>query len=368
MGLLSYRALNVWLPSYVGWLARRPPRRSRPVHLLVAICDHFEPFPQRRDPEAAQRRVDEWVRLYPEIASCHTDSDGRHPRHTWFYPWDEYHPGALDALFGLESLGFGEVELHLHHDGDTSESLRDKLEQAKEALSRHAGAPRRTFGFIHGNWALDNSLPGGRWCGVNNELQVLAEAGCYADFTFPSLCASQPRQINSIYYATDDPDRPKSYDRGRPARVGGMPDGDLLLVQGPLALDWRRRRRGLFPAIESGELSVDNLPSPRRTDVWVNVGVRVLGRPEWIFIKLHTHGGNDRNAAMLLGGELLERLWSDLEARYNDGERYMLHYVTAREMYNLAKAAEAGAPGPPEVHRDYAVPPYRAPGESHAAH
>ena len=72
------------------------------------------------------------------------------------------------------------------------------------ACDRRTGRP--AYGFIHGNWALDNSRPDGRWCGVNNELDVLRETGCYADFTFPSAPSpTQPRKINSIYYAVDDP-------------------------------------------------------------------------------------------------------------------------------------------------------------------
>ena len=42
-----------------------------------------------------------------------------------------------------------------------------------------------------------------------------------------------------------------------------------------------------------------------------------------------------------------------LEEKYNDGKDYKLHYVTAREMYNIVKAAEAGEPGEPGEYRDY---------------
>ena len=34
------------------------------------------------------------------------------------------------------------------------------------------------YSFIHGNWALDNSRPDGRWCGVDNEIDILVETGC----------------------------------------------------------------------------------------------------------------------------------------------------------------------------------------------
>jgi hypothetical protein len=45
-----------------------------------------------------------------------------------------------------------------------------------------------------------------------------------------------------------------------------------------------------------------------------------------------------------------------MEQHYNDEDRYALHYVTAREMYNIAKAIEAGEPGEdPNAYRNYRV-------------
>ena len=48
-------------------------------------------------------------------------------------------------------------------------------------------------------------------------------------------------------------------------------------------------------------------------------------------------------------------------AKYNDGTAWKLHYVSAREMYNIAKAAEAGETGEPGLYRDYVIarPGYR---------
>ena len=51
------------------------------------------------------------------------------------------------------------------------------------------------------------------------------------------------------------------------------------------------------------------------------------------------------------------RAFERLERAYNDGERYRLHYVTARECYNIIKAAEAGESGDPGAFRDYRLPP-----------
>jgi hypothetical protein len=50
-----------------------------------------------------------------------------------------------------------------------------------------------------------------------------------------------------------------------------------------------------------------------------------------------------------------------LQSKYNDGVDWKLHYVSAREMYNIAKAAEADLPGDPGQYRDLHVqrPGYR---------
>ena len=42
---------------------------------------------------------------------------------------------------------------------------------------------------------------------------------------------------------------------------------------------------------------------------------------------------------------------------YNDGRQFKLHYVTAREAYNIAKAAEHGLDGDPSRYRDFRLAP-----------
>jgi hypothetical protein len=196
---------------------------------------------------------------------------------------------------------------------------------------------------------------GRNFCGVNDELTVLAEEGCYADFTFPALFhMAQPRQSNSIYYAEDDPQRPKSHDRGTPVRVGGQPSGQLMIVQGPLGLCRRSGRR--LPRPEDGDVTGTNPATPERVDAWVRANIHLPGRPEWVFVKVHTHGAADGNLNGLLGSGF-DALFTDLEARYNDGRRWRLHYVTAREMYNMVKAAEAGHAGDPSDYRDFSISP-----------
>ena len=239
---LRRKGLHRWLLPYLrSWRQRRDPRPGEPVHVLLCICDHFEPKRGGATAEVAHRRVRRWVEEYPKLFGGFRDSDGRPPRHTFFYPAEEYEPRYLEMLAELCRAGYGEVEVHLHHDNDTAENLRRTLLDFKQTLADRHGLLARgrqtsevVYGFIHGNWALDNARSDGRYCGVNNELDVLRETGCYADFTLPSAPSeTQTRTINSVYYARGT-DEPKSHDRGRRVRADRDPqaihDDDLLLL------------------------------------------------------------------------------------------------------------------------------------------
>lgn len=56
-------------------------------------------------------------------------------------------------------------------------------------------------------------------------------------------------------------------------------------------------------------------------------------------------------------GAAADAMHAHLERAYNDGVRHVLHYVTAREAYNIIKAAEAGHAGDPNDYRDFELPP-----------
>ncbi len=342
------RGLHRWLLPYL--LDRRPaPKPSEPVHVLLAVCDHYEPKRAGASPERARARVEQWVREYPAQFKEFTDSDGFHPRHSFFYPAEEYEYEYLDMLAGLCRAGFGEVEVHLHHDNDTADNLRQTLLEFKRTLADRHGLLSRdrttgelTYGFIHGNWALDNARSDGRWCGVNNELDVLRETGCYADFTLPSAPSeTQTRKVNSVYWAVDDPARPKSHDTGTDVAAGPRPANGLLMIQGPLLLDWGRRKWGVLPGVENACLQKSQPPDGRRLDLWLRAGVRIHTRPNWYFVKLHTHGVNEPNQDVLLG-EPMVRFHQLLRERADRDPRFHFHYVTAREMANIALTAADG--------------------------
>jgi len=350
------KALNIWLPDY---LRRRSQNwdASRETHLVICVCDHFEPF-HGATREEALKRVRRWESEFPTLSTSCRDSGGQPLRHTFFYPIEQYDEEVVSHVASLCHATRCETEIHHHHEDDTAENLAKNLARGVSDLGRHgllsadpSGAIR--FAFIHGNWALDNSHPEGKFCGVRNELRVLQEAGCYADFTMPSAPEpSQTAKVNSIYYAKPT-DRPKSHDRGRDAQVGVKPSADdFLLVQGPLGLNWRRRKWGFLPRIENADLTPRNPPTMLRMRLWMNLNVHVEGRPEWIFAKLHAHGGIPHNMDMLLGRQMLDfhRTLPEFAAA---NPHFHFHYVTARELVNIVHAAEAGKAGNPGDYRDF---------------
>lgn len=356
---------HLWLGGYIrSRIAPQRPPANGPIHVLFCLADHYEPNHQQVSLHQERSRVARWRTQYPALFDRFRDADGKPPQHSFFFPAEVYNAEHLDALASLCADGFGEVEVHLHHGHDTSANLREQLEtfttclvERHGLLSRHPDG-RIAYAFIHGNWALDNGALDDAFCGVNDELTVLLQTGCYADFTMPAVPSpAQSRIVNTIYYAQDDPNAPRSYDTGVPIRVGAThPRDSLLLISGPLRVWWPRPVRSVMPRIDNGALdsSHGNRPSAARFSRWVSANVTVAGRPEWVFVKVYTHGAPEFNADVLLGDDMVA-FHHALAQEFNDGSRYCLHYVTAREMYNIAKAAEAGKSGNPSGYRDFEI-------------
>lgn len=349
-----------WLPGYLRWALTPAEKPQGPVHVFFVVADHFEPGEQK------DSLVQRWLSEYPNLARRHRDSSGRPVQHTWFYPAEQPVDRNLEALKTLVASGLGEVELHLHHGPDTLDSARRRYQEGIAWFQRFGflkGTDGAThFGFIHGVWALDNSRDNRGYCGVNRELQLLRELGCFADFTFPSLGQeSQPAMVNSIYMATDD-DRPKSYNYGAPLQLGVKPAGDLMIFEGPLVIAPAFDPKRLFAEVDDGDVHPAVPSGARRADYWVRSRIHVKGRPDWQFIKVHCHSAQDAaNTAEVLGPNF-EAALARFETTYNDGNHYALHYVTAREAYNLARAAADGRTGDPRRYYDYLIPPYQADG------
>jgi len=360
--VLKKKNMDIWFFSYIKNVLVRPEVKG-PKHVMFCFVDHYEPQWRNDDLEIERARVDRWFKDYPLMAEQHKDADGHMPKHCFFYPEEEYRYEHLAKLSDMCYRGFGEIEIHLHHDNDTPENFTKvmsnfakTLHEEHGALPVHPETGQIMYAFIHGNWALDNSLPGGHMCGIDNELPLLKDTGCYVDMTLPSAPSpAQTTKVNSIYYATGKPGGCKAHNDGVDVEVGKAASGDLMLIQGPLgvALKWRTPK-GL-PRIENGDVRKTMPPLKSRVDQWVNSHIHVKGRPEWVFIKVHTHGTQEADMDTLLGQERHD-MHAYLETKYNDKNNYVLHYVSAREMYNIVKAAEAGESGDPHLYRDFILP------------
>ncbi|MFO1456170.1 MAG: hypothetical protein U1F18_07985 [Steroidobacteraceae bacterium] len=351
------RNMHYWLTSYWrGRGERRRRRRMPPRHVYFCIADHHEPFGGTHDEALALERTRRWCAGYRKAIGGHHDSEGRAPRHTYFYPAEEYSVEVVRMIDALCREGLGDLEVHLHHDNDDAANLRKTLLAFAQVLHERHGALRRDpatgqllYGFVHGNWALDNSRPDGRWCGVDDELSILAETGCRFDMTMPSAPSdTQTRKINSLYFARGRPGCRKSHDDGRDVIVGEWAHpGEILMIQGPLGLNWRAARFGLIPRIETGEISFDARPGAARVALWRELAPSVGGAPEHVFIKAHMHGATERSLRMLFEEGGFDTLWSELERQYRDQQGCQLHYVTAWEMATRIQQLACGRAAAP---------------------
>lgn len=336
--------------------------RKRPVHIIFCMVDHYEPGTQRVSKEIELKRVSDLLEKYPELVESHKDYAGNIPTRTWFFPPHYHRNGSLKKLVGLCAKGYGEIEQHLHHGKtkpDTSENLEKTILKTIEEYSKFGifGTynGRKTYGFIHGDWALDNSMFN-KFCGVNNEIEILKKTGCYADFTFPSCEISNPLKINSIFYATDNPLKPKSYRFGKSVKKSSKTSGDLILIQGPIFPHIAYKKKN-SPSIKINAAAIDTSFkfTKKRVDSLIKAGIHIKGKNNWVFVKVHTHGAVDNKVVL---GDDLDNMFSYLEKKYNDGKNYILHYVTAREMYNIVKAIEeVETVYDPEKYRDFKISP-----------
>lgn len=330
------KSVDLWFPGYLQSRMRRLGERPA-QRVWVAITDHFEPH-GRVDLARAHQRMKIWHDCWPRIAAeAPRDADGLPPCFTAFYPQEEYERGLVDSVASLCADGSFDVEVHLHHFNDTAPSFENKLRDFTARLRNdhgllHVHKGNVVFGFIHGNWALDNSHPAGFGCGVTGELQILRDLGCYADFTMPSAPSpTQSRIVNSIYWTNGDPARPRGFDKGTLATPGGGRRGDLLMINGPLGLRFRER---LVPRVECGELAHYDLPTPYRVQRWLDLAPS-LG--DDIFVKLYGHTAREDNAAALLGDGSPDAPFAQMFRWLADAARERnleLHWASAYRMYS----------------------------------
>jgi len=377
-----------WLSAYPSWRLRRvlerlssSRRQAASMHLasnetsheprmILVVANHFEPaWSGTRVPLSLSHqisRVHRWCAKARRIGALVRDFDDVPFKHTNFYPAEQYSYELLNILAGLQAEGLGEVEIHLHHGvqaPDTAQNLRkmivefrDRLADEHRCLSRMRAAPTPRYAFVHGNFALGNSA-GGRYCGVDSEIQILAETGCYADFTLPSAPdQSQVARINAIYECGGRLDHRCPHKTG-PRLSTARPPSFPILFTGPLIFYWSKRKWGLpWLRLDGGALARNQPLDGSRFRRWLQAGISVEGRPEWIFVKLFCHGFFPQDQDYCIGEPLLRSLDSLLNTAHRTGE-FRIHFATAREAFNIAMAAAHGKSGEPGEYRDYLLSP-----------
>jgi hypothetical protein len=359
--------LTRWVPGYL-WqrLVRRRPR-SR-THVILTLADHFEPAIVPADGAARapydeqERRLERWCREYPKRFGSYLDADGRPLVHTYFYPAEQYDQSLVARLAEHCHSGWGEIEIHLHHGAEAPDSaentrhqlieFRDRLAQEHGCLSYWGESVQPRYAFVHGNFALANSNHG-RQCGVDSEMQILAETGCYADMTLPasSFHASQTSKINSIYECGLPLTERAAHCKGRDLARGRVPQVYPIMVQGPLMLDFNSGRDSRLVYIDNGGLTGTNPASLHRLSLWKQAAITVKGKPDWLFIKLHGHGMDPGYEEANLGSAMQKFVRELTEGAQERNE--VLHFVSAREMVNIILAACDGKEGSPGEYRNY---------------
>ena len=352
---------------------------AEPKHIMFAFVDHFEPY---GTVEQVNWMTSFWIDDYIAMASKHTDADGHHPIHSYFliawpYIQEEQLNSVLNKLNKVTYEGYGEVDFHCHHgwpdeamrtEQEATEDLLNIITLAKQQFNRHGALitaeiiPKITFGFIHGMWALDNSRyndwtnspPHFEYCGVNREMDILKKQGCYADYTFPAPYPMDSTLHNLIYYAVDD-NEPASYhniSNVYPVEVNRPPMDNLMIIQGTNV----RTNISVNPGI------YDEPATLRRMDHWISRNIHITGNDDWVFVKVYTHGLSGDITDPLTWdcyfGPTMDKFYDEINSKYNDGVNWTLHYVSAREMYNIVKAAEAGKTGNPNDYRDFEIARY----------
>jgi hypothetical protein len=362
---LKYAGRTV--PPYFWQRITRPAPQAR-VHLIICIADHFEPsstpgnFAGYAPRDVQLRRLKTWCGEYPVNFAGFEDNDGRRFVHTYFYPAEQYDREIVQQIADLCHSGWGELEIHLHHGvpkPDTAENTRSQLLAFRDALahehgclSYQTGDHTPQYAFIHGNYTLANCANGFA-CGVDDEMQILAETGCYVDMTFPASAfhPAQIAKVNSLYECGTPLSEPAPHRSGVDLKAG-RPIAKLpFMVQGPWALDFDRTARSGFARIENGAITGAKPPSLRRLQLWRRAAITVAGRLDWIFIKLDAHGMYPDDTDTVLRGPMQHFLRELIGGAVERKE--ILHFVTAREMANILVAACDGKEGNPGDYRDY---------------
>lgn len=358
------------------WLVKYPFDRVRALfemhafektHFIITVANHFEPGWTPKggflDQKTQLARLKDYRRRFKREAGSIVDVDGTPFRHTNFYPAEQYDRDLLEIMAEMQAEDLGEVEVHMHHEGDgpdtpenverTIVTFRDILAERHRCLSRMDSEGIPMYAFVHGNLALANSA-GGKFCGVDNEMEILQKTGCYADMTLPSAPdRSQVPMLNQIYACGNPLREAVPHRSGHRVKVNAMQPVMPLIFTGPLVLNWTRRVGPiLFPRIDGGQLAANEPMDMARFRRWRSANITVEGRPDWVFIKLYCHGFFDYDQAATIGEDAKRFFGQLVESSAKRSDRF-IHFASAREAFNMVLAAIDGKDGDPARYREY---------------
>jgi len=189
-------------------------------------------------------------------------------------------------------------------------------------------------------------------------IRELVSAGCFADLSSVNS-ADEGLMLNSIYTAFPEGLRSGIGTHHGTARMNRTGGRGLLRICGPTVVNWTRLNDMFLPCIETGVIDSAHSPGSHSAENWLRADVHVNGQPNWKFIKLiiecHADSGH-RNDVIVRAESALKHLHSLCDQE----DCCRLHFVTAREMANIAYAASSGECGDASRYRDYLVKPYCA--------
>lgn len=157
-------------------------------------CDHFEPYMPILDGKAAvgveyaRNMLSSLSEALPIKLSAFFSSQSfvKYIDTTKFHPGGDRVATDEEIMHVLGEFG-ADMQIHIHHESwpDNGEALAQLIELLKDQRLRLLGIPNdRPWAFIHGCWALNASDLS--VCLIENELSILVNGGCVADFTFPA--------------------------------------------------------------------------------------------------------------------------------------------------------------------------------------
>ena len=107
--VLRSRNLHIWIWQYLRQQLRPGSDTVQHRHYYFCLADHHEPYLGNVGSEIAHARVKRWIANYPAVARQHTDSDDRHPQHSYFYPEEEYDEWVIDQIKSLCDQDLGDA-------------------------------------------------------------------------------------------------------------------------------------------------------------------------------------------------------------------------------------------------------------------